>query len=100
VTVAGASVTANRRQFDDEASVYKADLITTGMDKDKKGSRHQLPVLLQVRILACLLWIENRCNKTAHHRCRILRTFFSHHAVFLPRNAVEGRRRNESESAV
>ena len=49
MTVGGASVTANRRQFDDELSVYKADLITTGMDKDKKGSRHQIPVLIQVR---------------------------------------------------
>ncbi|ELU16327.1 hypothetical protein CAPTEDRAFT_221104 [Capitella teleta] len=49
VTVAGAGVTPNRRQFDDELSVFKADLITTGMDKDKKGSRHQVPVVLQLK---------------------------------------------------
>lgn len=46
--MAGASVTPNRRQVDDDMSVFKADLATVGMDKDKKGKRHQIPVVLQV----------------------------------------------------
>jgi len=48
VTVQGNKLTVDEQQVTEESAIYRAEWVTTGLSKCKKGERQTIPVLLQV----------------------------------------------------
>ena len=46
--VEGSKLTVDEQQVTDESATYRAEWVTTGLSKTKKGERQTMHVLLQV----------------------------------------------------